>query len=142
MEIRKVDQGHKRTAAEPMKATIRLPSGDFIIIRDVIIPETPVTKIRPWYWLVSACTGQGETFEGKLTTNLPPEPTTWSFWDFTMVAQPIDSPTLLVLADGSRWTGSVTFPRCRISNILGDPNLAEAVVATGTLNLISGSADA
>ncbi len=135
MKIRKVDGGHKRTAAEPMKATIRLPTGDFIIIRDVIIPETPVTKIRPWYWLVSTCTGQGETFEGKLTTNLPPEPTTWSWSDFTMVAQPIQAPTLLVLADGSQWSGLVTYPACKISGILQSVQIAEAVVAVGLLTL-------
>ncbi len=39
-------------------------------------------------------------------------------------------------------SSNVTRHGCRISNILGDPNLAEAVVATGTLNLVSGTPDA
>jgi len=108
-----------------------------IIIPSVVIPETTGKKIRPWYWLVDACVGSGSTLEGSVTTELPPEMTTWSWSAFTMVARAIQARTVLVLADGSTWIGSVTYPDCRISNLLGDPNYADPVTAKGGLIQVS-----
>ncbi len=132
MQIAYVDSGHKRTAAEPMRATIFLPGEtDPLIIPAVTIPPTTVVKQRFWRWLVDACVGQGETPEATLIVRLPPELTVWSWPDLTMVAVSIDAPTTLLLADGTRWEGSVTFPVCRISGLLQSTQIAEAITAQG-----------
>ncbi len=138
MAIRKVDGTHKRTAAEPMTATIWLPdSGRRIIIPNIVIPETVVKKIGWLYWLVDACIGKGSSTGGSVTTELPPEQTTWSWSDFTMVARSIQARTSMILDDGSTWIGSVVFPDCRISNLLGSIQYAEPVIAKGVLTKVS-----
>jgi hypothetical protein len=137
MQIVAVDSGHKKTAAEPMVATIALPSKT-IVIPNVVIPPTLVVKQRLWRWLVSACVGQGNTADASIVVQLPPELTLWDWGALTMVAQPVVAPVTLLLADGSRWTGSVDFPACRISNILSSVNIAEAITATGSLSQAGG----
>lgn len=134
MQIHRDGPSHKRTASEPMRATIFLPGEtDPLIIPEVTIPPTVVTKERFWRWLVAACVGQGETADATLIVRLPPELAVWSWPDWTMVAVSIDAPTVLLLADGTRWEGSVNFPPCRISHLFSDPNLAEPITAVGRL---------
>lgn len=136
MEIYAVDGQHKRTAAEPMVATITWPSGAIRKIRDIIIPPTIVDKQRLWRWVVEKCRGanESETF----VTNLPEELTTlnWSSLFLlkpTMTAQPIDAPTTLRLPDGSVWCGPVHWGPCTVRNILGPVQTADKITATGTL---------
>lgn len=137
MAIDAVDGSHKRTAQEPGVATINLPGRTIVL--PCLIPPTPVTRGGGWLlrqtWLVAACVGTGHTADGSLAVQLPPELTAWSWADMSMVAEPIDCPTTLLLADGSEWTGMLHCPPCRVSGILSAVQTAEQITAQGTLVL-------
>ncbi len=136
MEIYKIDRNHRQTASEPMTATITFPDYTKITISPVTIPATNVTRQRLLNWLVDGCTGS--TPHGaspSLMVYLPPELVLFRWWKWfpTMVAQPIDARTALVLANNEVWTGTIHFPACPI-NILRNPMLAAAITAVGKLS--------
>lgn len=120
----------KRTAAEPMKASLTFDNGLATTIDNVIIPPTEVRRLHRLYWEVDACVGQG----GGLQVYLPKEAAVWRFSAMSMVALSIVAKTVLTMPDGSVWQGQVTFPDCRIE-IAKSPMIAEAITATGTLEL-------
>ena len=122
----------RRTAAEPMTVTIE-GFEPFV----AVIPATDVhqTGLLPIRWLVDACEGRDE--EGAFVISLPPEPTFFEL--FTpedgrahMVAMPIKCGASWYDSAGKLHFGIVTFPRCLVD--WGNPMVARAVVATGTLD--------
>ena len=125
--------GHKRTAAEPMVATIKFPDLGELVIPNVVIPPTEVVRIRPWYWQVAPCVGVGEDKAGNsISVFLPAEQVLFDLRKMTMVAQAITAVVGLMLASDEHWTGYVVFPDCP-TNLLARPETAEAVTAVGTL---------
>ena len=138
MPIHKIDRKLRRTAEEPMVATIAMPDGSTVVIQPVTIPPTNVIRKRPFsflQWEVAACVGSGGNSDGSLVVKLPKEPVVLDLARMVMVAQAIDAPTELVLADGTTWRGSVRFPDCPTNGLFADPMIAEAVTAKGTLIL-------
>jgi hypothetical protein len=138
MPINKVSRGFRRTVAEPMKATITFEDQTQVVIENVVIPPTEVHRIYPLYWIVHACIGAGQQNGYALEVELPQEASVWRWRDLTMVALSITAAAMLTCPDGRVYEGDVVFPDCRV-NLLVDPNVAEAVTATGTLTQLVGN---
>jgi len=125
--------GHKRTAAEPMVATVTFPGLGELVIPNVVIPPTEVVRVDPFRWRVDPCVGGGTDKAGNsISVFLPPEQVLFDLKKMTMVAQAITAFVGLMLANEEHWTGSVVFPDCP-TDLLARPETAEAVTAVGTL---------
>ena len=131
MKINKVSRRLRRTDAEPMEAIVLLLDGA-VVLKPVLIPETFVDKLGLLHWMVRACKGVYEGADASLIVNLPKEPVWFEWSEMTLVAQPIEAETTLVLPDLETWTGKVRFPKCRL-NIW--TMTAKEVTAEGKLTL-------
>jgi hypothetical protein len=127
------------TAREPMQATFNFSDGrPQLVIPSVVIDPTPVRRQRIFptpIWQVDAYVGAGASGGNSLVVNLPEEPVTWDWTRWTMVAQPMDCATTLILLDGSTWTGTTHFPVAPTSGIFTGNMIAAAVLALGRLTL-------
>ncbi len=131
MLVRPLNRKLRRTAAEPMVATITFEDGSTLVIDPVTIPETDVHRLGLLHWQVDACSGMGTDDKGNsLVVNLPVEPVLFSLQDFAMVAQAIPATVTLTLDNGDVWSGEVVFPDCASNLITG---VAESVTAEGTI---------
>lgn len=130
MAINRVNGQLKRTAIEPMVATL----GGVQLLRPVNIPETYVREPHPWnplYWLVDPCVGTGN----GLTVSLPEEPSTWDFRLAKMIARSIVAAVIYEPDDLTMPTmhGTVTFPDCPIDDVLLQTCYAQVITAEGTI---------
>ena len=133
MPVHSVNRKLRRTAAEPMVATITFEDGSTLAINPVTIPETDVHRLGLLHWQVDACIGSGNDGANNfISVSLPVEPVLFNLQDFTMVAQAIVADVLLLLANGVSWTGTVTFPDCPTDLMTGT---AQAITATGQVSL-------
>ena len=133
----KVSGKLRRTAAEPMTATVTLEDGTIIVVPNVTIPQTDVDRavLFPPRWTVRACVGESALNRfPHLRVELPAEDCVFEWMAMTMVALPIDAAATFVDVDGSVWKGTVAFPICHV-DVLTNPMQAEAVTATGVLEL-------
>ncbi len=114
MRITRVDRKTKRTAAEPMIATIWLPSNPErqLTIRNVVIPETLVHRVSMFHWRVDQCTGSGLDNGNQLTVTLDAEDVEFDLQDFQIVAKAVRGVGTLTLADGQVGSVDVMFPDC------------------------------
>lgn len=128
MKIAKVNGELRRTAAEPMTATIVLDDGTKYTIPDVTIPPTLVRKCGLLSWEVDPCVGQDAS--EIVVVKLPSEPVHFELEYLTMVAEAINAPLTFTLPSGDVWEGSVRFPDAPFNLLTQE---AEAVTATGTL---------
>jgi hypothetical protein len=121
---------HWRTAVEQMVAQITFEDFTGLMLHQVTIPETEIAVHLlqfPTIATVAACVGSGADGAGNsLGVALPAEPVVVEGGG--LVAKAIVAPVILLRADGSKWTGNVTFPDCKVSG-----GTAATVTATGTL---------
>lgn len=127
-----VDRNVRMTAQEDMVCTITMPDGTKIIIPKVTIPPTPARRQGFLNWLVDACVGAGTDGVNSCVTNLPPEPTTFSLFGFTMIARQIAAPTTVKIG-ALTFSGLVTFPDTSV-NIWDRPMITAVCNATGMLS--------
>lgn len=133
MPVRAINRKLRRTAVEPMIATITFDDGTTLIINPVTIPETDVNRLGLLHWQVDTCVGYGKDVNGNIIfVYLPVEPVLFSLQDFAMVAQAIPAAVTLTTARGDMWKGEVVFPKCASSLLTG---IAESVTATGEISL-------
>ena len=129
MPVSAVNLKLRRTAAEPMTATIDFADGTVLIIQNVIIPPTDVHRKSILHWQVDACVGEGKDLLGnRIEVHLPIEPVLFDLATFSMIAKAITAPVTLTLANGQVATGSVVFPDCHTNIMTG---VAEAITAVG-----------
>ncbi len=126
MPVNVVNFRLRRTAAEPMTATIDFYGGEGLLIQNVVIPPTDVHRKGLLHWEVDPCVGEGE----GIKVELPAEPVLFDLHSFSMVAQAITAKVTLTLADGSVGVGTVLFPDCKTDLLTG---IAEAVTAVGSV---------
>ena len=125
------DRNVRMTAQEDMVCTIVMPDGTKVVIPKVTIPPTLVRKQGFLNWLVDACVGAGNDGVNSCLTYLPPEPTTFSLFGFTMIARKIEAPTTIKIG-ALTFSGSVTFPDTSL-DIWKKPMVANVCIATGVL---------
>ncbi len=135
MPVSVVNLRLRRTAAEPMTATIDFEDHTGLLIQNVVIPPTDVHRKGLLHWEVDACVGIGGFVNNGvigdyITVELPAEPVLFDLHSFSMVAQAITAKVTLTLADGSVGVGTVLFPDCKTDLLTG---IAEAVTAVGNV---------
>lgn len=144
MKIFKTDHPRLRiTDKEPMEFTGTLIDDmkplpkrwkqivDVFKLAPVTIDPTYIDKLGFLHWLVRACVGYGKQNGLEVFSYLPKEDTKWSIWRFGIYAAKMLAPTEVVLPDGRRFSGIVTYPEVRLG-VLDDMTVPE-LTATGTL---------
>ena len=136
MQIDRISMKLRRTHAEPMVGQVIFEDSRILNFPNVLIPETDVRCVRfPLHWQVDACIGEGsDGANSLLTVWLPAEPVHVHPFKGYSVAVAIEARTRLILADGSKWEGSVTFPDCKADLQTG---VAEAVTARGMVEKVT-----
>lgn len=132
MPVTRVGFRLRRTAAEPMQATISFQSqeGMIVNISRVVIPPTFVRWQNWLSWAVDACEGDGAENGYRLLDKLPVEPVLLE--GFSMVAKAMDTDCTLWTPDGRVFRGSMHYPDCPTNIFTG---IAPAVTAKGKLTL-------
>lgn len=129
MLITRDGDGLKKTAAEPMVATITLQ--DTTLTIPIMIPPTLVKRKSMFQWMVDACTAFGaDVEENVLTVDLPEEPTVFDVQTMTLTAKSITANGTLVLSNGQIGQVIIVFPDCKVDLF---PLQAEAITALGSI---------